>query len=596
MWVHAPSRADRTFRFVQPPPLHADESTRLAALRRLLLLDSAPEERFDRIVRLASDVLGVPIAVVSLVDAERQWFKARIGLDTCETPRSVSFCGYAINEPSGRFVVEDALADPRFADNPLVLDGPRIRSYAGVVLHGPDGSPLGALAVADRTPRSFSDREIHLLEQFADLAEREVHATDAEQAHRAIARVELRKRLAMETFTEGIVFQAPDGRIVEWNSAAERVLGLSDDELAGRSSIDPSWRCIRADGTDWPGDAHPAMIAIRTGQPCLDGLMGVHRPAGDLVWLRVNSRPLFDDDGSMLGAFTAFQDITAEITYERRSAAMADRLTAAIEAGGVGTALLDATGRITFVNSALAAILDADKQQLKNRSLSDWFQRSDPVHRQLEEVQLGVRHVISADVCLVPRDPDALVVSMDGMPATTDARWIRLNLSRLPDLEGEGMMLAQVTDITVRRHLEADLARSEELARVCLDVLEQGIVFTSPTLGVLRVNPAAVEILGLPGDAPAEELAELRGRWTMLDEDLRELPIEEHPMSRALETGETVRDAVVWISRWEGDFVRIRHSVMPFGWTDEVVIAFTDITPYTRLGDPRPERVYTARR
>lgn len=578
---------------MQSPPIPVAEPARLAALRRLLLLDTEPEERFDRIVRLASDVLGAPMAVVSLVDADRQWFKASVGMDACETPRSVSFCGYAINEPSGRFVVEDAAADARFADSPIVTAGPRIRAYAGVVLHDRDGSPLGALAVADRAPRHFDERELGFLEQFARLVEREIHATDVAQAHRAIERLELRKRLAMETFTEGLVFQDVDGRIIEWNSAAERVLGLSADELSGVSSIDPRWRCIRADGTEWPGDTHPAMVAIRTGEPCLDGLMGVHRPAGDLVWLRVNSRPLFGDDGVLLGAFTAFRDITAEITYERRSAAMADRLSAAIEAGGVGTALLDSTGRITFVNSALAAILDAEKQHLKFRLLRSWFHPADPVHRQLDEVELGVRDQISCDVCLAPHEAEADISPVNGVPATADARWVRLNLSRLPGLDDDDTMLAQVTDITVRRHLEADLARSEELARVCLDVLEQGIVFASPTLGTLRVNPAVLRMLGLSTDAGLPDLFSFK--WVILDEDLRRVAPSDFPVSRALETGETVRDEVYWLRRADGDFIRARISVMPFGWTDEVVVAFSDITAYTRLGAPRPERVFSGR-
>jgi PAS domain-containing protein len=319
--------------------------------------------------------------------------------------------------------------------------------------------------------------------------------------------------------------------------------------------------------------------------------MGVHRPSGDLVWLRVNSRPLFDG-GALLGAFTAFQDITAEITYERRSSAMAEQLTAAIEAGGVGTALLDASGAITFANSALASILDVDKHRLKGQPLSAWFQRADPVHRQLEEVQLGVRPMLSCDVCLAAPD-DLAPMGVQGLPATTESRWIRLNLTRLPDIDGEGSMLAQITDITVRRHLEADLARSEELARVCLDVLEQGIVFASPTLGTLRVNPAAVRMLGLEHDGNPPDLFSFG--WVVLDEDLNRVPAEDFPVSRALETGEAVRDEVYWLRRADGDFIRARISVMPFGWTDEVVVAFSDITAYTRLGAPRPERVHSSR-
>ena len=570
------------------PALHRDEPTRVAAVRGLGLLDSPPEERFDRIVRLASATIGVPMSVVSLVDADRQWFKARVGLDSCQTPRSVSFCAHAILEPSGVFVVADANADPRFADNPLVVEGPRIRSYAGRVLHDSAGLAVGALAVADHEPRQFTDVQLMVLDDLAAIVEREIAATDREVALRTVARLERTKHALLETFTEGLVLQATDGAIIEWNSAAERVLGLSTEELAGRTSIDSRWRCVQADGTDWPGDTHPAMVAMATGRPVRDGLMGVHRPDGALVWMRVNSQPLYDE-GVLTGAFTAFQDITAEITHERRSAAMAERLSVAIEAGGVGTALLDGTGRITFVNAALASILDAGTDELEGAALSSWFQDTDPVHRQLEEVRTGVRRSIAADVCLAPPDPDDTSGSVRGMPATTDARWIRLNLSHLPDPDDHGAMLAQVTDVTIRRHLEADLARSEELARVCLDVLEQGIIFASPTLGILRVNPAALRMLGYGDDGVLPDWDS--EHWVFLDTALNVVPDGAFPTTRALETGEAVRDEVYWMQRKQGDFMRARLSCLPFGWTDELVVAFTDITPSTRWGDPRPERV-----
>jgi PAS domain-containing protein len=153
-------------------------------------------------------------------------------------------------------------------------------------------------------------------------------------------------------------------------------------------------------------------------------------------------------------------------------------------------------------------------------------------------------------------------------------------------------MIAQVTDITRRRHLEADLARSEELARVSLDVLEQGIVFASPTLGILRVNPAALRMLGYDDDGALPEWGS--DSWYLLDRSLQEVPEDRYPTVRAVESGEPVRDEVYWVRRKQGDFFRARVSCIPFGWTDEIVLAFTDITPYTQWGDPRPDRVVTA--
>src|SRR3982750_795257 len=103
-----------------PAPIPADDAARLQALRELLILDTPPEERFDRLVEFAASEFDVPIALISLVDRDRQWFKARIGLDACETSREISFCGHAIMQDQ-LFEVLDAAQDPRFADNPLVV-------------------------------------------------------------------------------------------------------------------------------------------------------------------------------------------------------------------------------------------------------------------------------------------------------------------------------------------------------------------------------------------------------------------------------------------------------------------------------------------
>ena len=591
--VRAPRGSGRTITTVLAPVLHDDEPARLLALVRTRLLDTGAEERFDRLVRLASVTLRAPIAVVSLIDERRQWFKARVGLDGCETRREESFCAHVIKETTGRLVVGDTHVDPRFADHPFVVGDPHVRSYAGIALRDPAGYPIGALAVAGHEPRHFGEAELGALADLAAVAEREIAVTLDAETLRRLERLEQRKRLAMEAFTEGFVFQAPSGEILEWNTAAEHVLGLSADQLGGRSSIDSTWHCVHADGSDWPGDTHPAMEAIATGRPVLDAVMGVHRPAGDLVWLRVNARPLVDDDGLLLGAFTTFQDITVELAVGRRNEALAERLTAAIEAGGIGTALLDGRGRITFANHALASILDASRRELDGALLAHWFQQRDPVHRQLDELFAGVRQQISADVCLAPLDDSSSSMLASGLTAP-DARWIRLNLNRLPGLAGdEAEMIAQVTDITLRRHLESDLARSEELARVSLDVLEQGVVFVSPTLGTLRVNPAAVRLLGFsPDDDYSTALTS--HDWALLDDTLAPVPDQENPVTEALETGEPVRDRVVWLRRYDGAYLRVRMSVMPFGWTDEVVIAFSDITAYTRLGQPRPEVVHAS--
>lgn len=151
-----------------PAPIPGNESERLRALHELLVLDTPPDEKFDRVVRFAAEQMDVPIALVSLIDAQRQWFKARVGLDVPETARDVSFCSHAILEPD-IFVVEDASRDQRFADNPLVLAGPRIRFYAGAPLSAPGGERIGTLCVIDDKPRKLGLVEIAVLEALRDL-------------------------------------------------------------------------------------------------------------------------------------------------------------------------------------------------------------------------------------------------------------------------------------------------------------------------------------------------------------------------------------------------------------------------------------------
>ena len=160
---------------MKTPDIPQDEKARLTTLRSLNILDTPQEERFDRLTRMSKRMFGVPIALVSLVDENRQWFKSCEGLSVMETPRDISFCGHAIlgNEI---FLISDATKDERFADNPLVLNEPHIRFYAGCPLRFPNGSKLGTLCLIDRKPRSLSEEDLEALRDLASMVERELEA------------------------------------------------------------------------------------------------------------------------------------------------------------------------------------------------------------------------------------------------------------------------------------------------------------------------------------------------------------------------------------------------------------------------------------
>lgn len=148
--------------------LKQDEAGRMMALKRLDVLDTQEEQPFEKIVSLVQQVLHVPMCAVSLIDTDRQWFKARRGLDVCETARDISFCTHAI-QSSDPFVIRDATLDSRFADNPLVTGDPHIRSYAGIPLLTPEGYVVGTLCAIDRVPRDFPNHELTILASFANV-------------------------------------------------------------------------------------------------------------------------------------------------------------------------------------------------------------------------------------------------------------------------------------------------------------------------------------------------------------------------------------------------------------------------------------------
>ena len=170
-----PKRFGRSPIAMKPAPIPDDDDLRLQALRELLILDTPPEQRFDRIVAFASQEFEVPIALVSLVDRNRQWFKARVGLQACETGRDISFCGHAVVERA-TLLIPDTHADPRFADNPLVLGPPHIRFYAGAPLQLPAGAVVGTLCLIDTRPRRLDRTELAILGSLRDLVVQELVA------------------------------------------------------------------------------------------------------------------------------------------------------------------------------------------------------------------------------------------------------------------------------------------------------------------------------------------------------------------------------------------------------------------------------------
>ncbi len=185
-------------------PLPPNEDARLAVLREYDILDTAAEQAFDDIALIASHICGTPIALVSLVDADRQWFKARVGMEAAETPRDQAFCAHTILKPAENLVVPDATKDNRFADSQLVTYYPSIRFYAGAPLVTPGGHAVGALCVIDRKPRQLEEPQLKALSALS----RQVSALlELRRERAALKRAEAeRERLVCEVqrFTDGV--------------------------------------------------------------------------------------------------------------------------------------------------------------------------------------------------------------------------------------------------------------------------------------------------------------------------------------------------------------------------------------------------------
>jgi len=165
---------------MQSPARPANEDIRLQALRELLILDTPPEERFDRIAAFAAQEFDMPVVLLSLIDEQRQWFKARVGLEIAETPRDISFCGHTILRDE-TMVVPNAALDERFADNPLVTGDPHIQFYAGAPLKLPNGQTVGTLCLLDRQPRTLDEVDLAILASLRDLAIEELMRRSSEE-------------------------------------------------------------------------------------------------------------------------------------------------------------------------------------------------------------------------------------------------------------------------------------------------------------------------------------------------------------------------------------------------------------------------------
>ncbi len=303
---------------MQAPEL-SNESARLRALDDARILDTPSEKAYDDLVRLASFICGTPISLISLVDQKRQWFKARVGLDVKETARELAFCAHTILKPDGLTVVEDAAADARFADNPLVTGDPNIRFYAGAPLVTRDGFALGSLCVIDRVPRTLTPQQVDALETIRTQVIREMelrrNAVDLANSYAMLEETQGRVRESERRYRElvdnslGLIcVHDLEGTLTLVNPAVHERLGYLPGELKGKnlaSIIAPATRHLFPD------------YLRRIGENLADsGLMRVVTKAGDeRVWHYRNVLRL--EDNGKTEVIGHAEDVTDSQKLER---------------------------------------------------------------------------------------------------------------------------------------------------------------------------------------------------------------------------------------------------------------------------------------
>lgn len=338
-----------------------DEADRLEALRELDLLDSPPEERFDRVTRMAQRLFDVPIVLVSLVDSDRQWFKSCIGLGVDETGREVSFCAHAILQDEV-FVVEDTLADERFADNPLVVGDPHIRFYAGHPLSEPGGHRVGTLCLIDVRPRSFSTDDAATLRDLAAFVERELGSQELRRMASALQASEEHLSAVLSSVAEGIVTYGIDGTILSFNSAAERMFGLKAAEMIGR----PVWSLV---GDDEAARVQPMIADRATHGEKVQREASAVRADGSRFLVHVSTSELQGSGGEVFVAVA--RDVTEFSRLRRRTELI-------LNTADQGILGIDDDGRVSFVNPAAATMLGTTEAALVGAHLHDVTHHSRP--------------------------------------------------------------------------------------------------------------------------------------------------------------------------------------------------------------------------
>jgi diguanylate cyclase (GGDEF)-like protein/PAS domain S-box-containing protein len=555
-----------------------NDDERLARLRALAVLDTPPEPLFDALVSTASQVCGTPIALVSLVDAERQWFKAELGLGGVqETHRDHAFCAHAILGDA-LMEVPDALADPRFRDNALVQGAPDIRFYAGVPLRMPDGHKVGTLCVIDRQPRQLNEVQRQTLNALAEAtcagllmrSQALEQALQAKTAYEAeLQEREQRYRVIVEDQTELISLATPEGNLRFVNAAYARFFGKSTSMVVGSSLYDNVPMAERAGLR-----AHLGRL-LSDEEDVLHGENQVLDHQGRPRWVAWTNRCLRNAEGRPTGIHSVGRDITAWRDAREALRVQQERLDLATQANGIGIWELDLHTNHLVWSEQMYRIFGCTPDQFGGE-LSDWRRAVHPDDR------AGAEAAMQATIDKgIPLDMDFRVVHPSGNVRCVNARGhVVCDEAGRPE-----RVLGTNLDVTERKRMERDLAEKHELLRVTLMSIGDAVVTTDEHGCVRWLNPVAERMTGWRTiEAMSRPLRDV----FVIQDELTRTPAE-CPVLRCLQDGEIVphHQLNMLMSR-NGHAYGIEESAAPIrddrGQVLGAILVFRDVTEQRRMG------------
>jgi PAS domain S-box-containing protein len=471
-----------------------DEARRLAALRDLGILDSPPDAEFDALVRAASLVCGTPIALISLVAADRQWLKANIGLPgVTETSRDDAFCAHTI---LGRELLEvpDATRDERFADNALVTGAPDIRFYAGAPLRLSDGSQVGSLCVIDRQPRQLDDGQRQILNSLAQAAASALEGWKARRLQAQTARdllaSEERLRRLYETTPAMLHSTDEEGRLVTVSDAWLMKLGYTRDEVIGRKATDfltPESRTY---------DREVVLPKLLADGFCNAVEYQVVTKSGEIIDVLLSNISEYDDHGRLRRGIAVVEDVTLRRQAERALIAERLRLSNLIEGAGLGTFECNLQNGVMRFNARSAEILGWQPGRPGETTIGAWRARLHPDDLAHSDTEFD-RHLAGKSEHF----------HFEGRTTHRNGHWVWVQLSgtvmtRGPDGRPE-LMFGSLTDVDVRRRQELALRKSELFLEQTGRVAGVGGWEIDLATGLMQWTAETFRIHGMaPGDAP----------------------------------------------------------------------------------------------